>query len=54
MMQANVSANVSVSLSEADVRQLLEDGTISREGVTLRYYGDGPKELSEYGDNTET
>jgi riboflavin synthase alpha subunit len=51
-MRANVSAEVTASLSGDDLITLAEDGELSVDGVTLTVADkDASKLLSEYGNN---
>lgn len=38
-MQTHTSADVSVTLSDADIERLLEEGEIEEDGITIQFYG---------------
>jgi len=38
-MKSHTQAEVTVSLSETDIERLLEEGELSEEGVTIRFFG---------------
>lgn len=44
-MQSHAQTEVTVSLSEADLEQLLEEGELCEDGVTIEFFGS--KRISE-------